>query len=214
MSLNKKDIQFSLIIGDSHIPRRAKGIPSPITDAISDFIGRNGKFQMVFCTGDIVQSNEFIEFLNSAIHTQPIMIVRGNMDFYEGSTNPNELKFHFEGFEELGIGLIHGHQISPRGDTSQLIEYAKKMRVNILISGHTHADFIIEKDNVLLLNPGSCVGAWSFIASGIPTFYILGIKRGKDDLIQIKIQSYKKLGAIEKTTTSFHYQDGVFNETV
>ena len=38
----------------------------------------------------------------------------------------------------LRIGLIHGHQVVPLGDTEALSAIARKMDVDILVSGGTH----------------------------------------------------------------------------
>ena len=92
------------------------------------------------------------------------------------------------------IGLTHGAQISPRGEQEQLENLAIKRNYNILISGHTHKEeiFLTEK-GVLLLNPGSVTGAWSFVASRLPSFIELKIiestKEINVDLIQIDKQS-------------------------
>lgn len=38
----------------------------------------------------------------------------------------------------LRIGLLHGHQVVPLGDTEALSAVARKMDVDVLISGGTH----------------------------------------------------------------------------
>jgi vacuolar protein sorting-associated protein 29 len=38
----------------------------------------------------------------------------------------------------LKIGLLHGHQVVPLGDTEALSAIARKMDVDVLISGATH----------------------------------------------------------------------------
>jgi vacuolar protein sorting-associated protein 29 len=38
----------------------------------------------------------------------------------------------------LRIGLLHGHQLVPLGDTDALSAVARKMDVDVLISGGTH----------------------------------------------------------------------------
>jgi putative phosphoesterase len=77
--------------------------------------------------------------------------------------------------DNLNVGLTHGHQVSPRGDRSQLELIAIEKRFNILISGHTHKEEIFLQKDILLLNPGSVTGAWSFIASDNPSFITLTI---------------------------------------
>lgn len=38
----------------------------------------------------------------------------------------------------LRVGLLHGHQVVPLGDTEALSAVARKMDVDVLISGGTH----------------------------------------------------------------------------
>jgi uncharacterized protein len=51
----------------------------------------------------------------------------------------------------LSIMVTHGHLI----DEDAMIKQAKKQKARIYISGHTHVPVLIEKDGVVLLNPGS-----------------------------------------------------------
>ena len=44
-----------LVIGDSHIPRRAKNIPIQICEALEKSV-LNGKFDYTFFTGDVVKA--------------------------------------------------------------------------------------------------------------------------------------------------------------
>ena len=81
------------------------------------------------------------------------------------------------------IGLTHGHQISPRGDHSQLETLAVKNNFNILISGHTHKEEVkLTVKGILLLNPGSATGAWSFVASQNPSFIVLQLNEKTGDI--------------------------------
>ena len=77
---------------------------------------------------------------------------------------------------EIRIGLTHGTQIKPRGDRTAAEHFAIQKGVQILIIGHSHkADVFLAPSGTLILNPGSCAGAWSFIASGIPSFIVLDV---------------------------------------
>ncbi|MHA1234446.1 MAG: YfcE family phosphodiesterase, partial [Promethearchaeota archaeon] len=84
--------------------------------------------------------------------------------------------------DNLSVGLTHGHQVSPRGDHSQLELIAIEKNFNILISGHTHKEEIFLQKDILLLNPGSATGAWSFIASGNPSFITISINEKTRDI--------------------------------
>jgi len=176
-----------LVIGDFHIPRRAKAIPVEI----DDFIETNS-FNWILCTGDLIHEN----IKQKLEQIAPMKIVIGNMD--PAFPHPDRELLEVDGWR---IGLIHGHIIYPRGDKEQLLEVAKRLNVHVLISGHTHSDFIHFQGGILLLNPGSAVGAWSFVASGIPSFMVLELsphqvivnlyKLVRDELTRI-IRKYEK----------------------
>jgi len=163
-----------LIIGDSHVPSRAPKIPDEICSKIKE-LTKLESFNYTFFTGDLIKYSELIDFLNSRT-TKDVFMVIGNMDYFEGNKNLpvyQELIVPFEK-ENLKIGLIHGAQIEPRGDRNQLEELAIEKGDHVLISGHTHKeDIFLTEKGILLLNPGSSTGAWSFIASGIPSFIVL-----------------------------------------
>ncbi|MFW9950406.1 MAG: YfcE family phosphodiesterase [Candidatus Thorarchaeota archaeon] len=174
-----------LIIGDAHIPRRAKEISPQIIDKLTQ-TSTDKLFEYTFFTGDLVNAEEFIQFLKLRTK-KDVFVVIGNMDYYEGNRNLptyQKLEYSLNKDNYLLIGLTHGHQISPRGDHSQLELLAVENGYNILISGHTHKEEIfLTKDGVLLLNPGSITGAWSFISSGIPSFMVLSISKEDQGII-------------------------------
>ncbi|MFB6076008.1 MAG: YfcE family phosphodiesterase [Candidatus Aenigmatarchaeota archaeon] len=130
-----------LIIGDMHIPGKAEKVPEKFLDEIE-------KADLVLCTGDFTNEETFKEIAKRAKKLHP---VRGNMDFME---LPSQDVVNADG---LRIGLIHGHQVE-RGNLEGLVEIANDMNVKILVSGHTHQPFKTEKDNILLLNPGTVTG--------------------------------------------------------
>ncbi|MHA1339978.1 MAG: YfcE family phosphodiesterase [Promethearchaeota archaeon] len=175
------------IIGDSHIPDRARDLPNGVKKYLDNLKQSNTKFDKVIFTGDLVQNKDFLKYLQSFALDEKLIIVEGNMDFFYQTNFPENQKFHFEDFPELRFGVIHGHQISPRGDFEKLSRLAVHLGVNILISGHTHKDFAVVKNNILLLNPGSCVGAWSFISSNIPSLMIAEINNINSHKTEIKI---------------------------
>lgn len=111
----------------------------------------------------------------------------GNMDYYYGNRNApiyQKLDIIFEDKDEMTLGLTHGTQINPRGDHSQLENLAIEKKYNIIVSGHTHKEEIFLTDKgILLINPGSVTGAWSFVASGIPSFIELNIIESAKEII-------------------------------
>jgi len=175
-----------LAIGDSHLPRRAKSVPDQIIKKLEQLVEIE-KFDYTFFTGDVVKAPKFMNLLN-LITKRTLFVVIGNMDYYGGNRDApayQGLNISMGNNDNLNIGLTHGHQVSPRGDRSQLELIAIEKRFNILISGHTHKEEIFLQKDILLLNPGSVTGAWSFIASGNPSFITLTIieKTGEINLV-------------------------------
>ena len=174
-----------LAIGDSHIPRRAKNIPVQICDMLEKSV-LHGKFDYSFFTGDVVKAPRFMSYLKKITKSE-VLVVVGNMDYYGGNQNApiyQQINLFLKNNKDLIIGLTHGHQISPRGDHSQLETLAIQNNFNILISGHTHKEEItLTKKNILLLNPGSVTGAWSFVASRNPSFIVLQINETTGTII-------------------------------
>ena len=184
-----------LCIGDSHIPNRAKELPEKIYDKL-DNITKEDLFDFTFFTGDVNKFPKLLDFLNLKTKKK-LYTVMGNMDYYYGNRNVpihKNLEISFKDNEKIILGLNHGAQIRPRGDHSQLEALAIEKNYNILVSGHTHKEeiFLTEK-GILLINPGSVTGAWSFVASGIPSFIELNVNESTKeisvDLIQIDKRS-------------------------
>ncbi len=151
-----------LVLGDTHIPNRAEWFPKKVDEFL-----KSRRFDVVACTGDLTDKSvlDYIENLG-----RRVFVVSGNMDHLH---LPERQTFKLE---DLRFGLIHGHQVYPRGDIRQLREIALDMGVDVLIHGHTHSADVHFKD-VLLLNPGSATGVWSGgRASLIPSFMILKVE--------------------------------------
>ncbi|MFW9823581.1 MAG: YfcE family phosphodiesterase [Candidatus Thorarchaeota archaeon] len=199
-----------LILGDSHIPEREREISSQIFEKLDD-LSKNSLFDYILFTGDIVNYPVFIEYLNSKTLNQ-MLIVMGNMDYYHGNrTAPlyQKLDIDFNDNDKITIGLTHGTKIRPRGDQVQLENFALEKNVNILVSGHTHKEEIYLTNNgILLINPGSITGAWSFVASRIPSFIELIINEMTKDIIIVLNQIKKQSREMIELKTLFSYQEG------
>ncbi len=201
-----------LVIGDSHIPRRAKSIPIQICDILEKSI-LNGKFDYTLFTGDVVNAPRFMEYLKRITKTE-LLVVVGNMDYYDGNQNAplyQRIEISLETKENFTIGVTHGHQINPRGDHAQLESLAIDNNYNILISGHTHKEEVfLTKDGVLLVNPGSVTGAWSFVASQNPSIIVL-ILNEKTGEINVFMRYYEiKSSELREKKFSFIFK----NETM
>ena len=204
-----------LVLGDSHIPEREKEILPEFYDKLDD-ISKNNLFDFTFFTGDVINYPELIGYLNSKSNTK-MHIVLGNMDYYYGNKNAplyQKLDINFEDNDKITIGMTHGTKIRPRGDHSQLENLAIEKSYNILISGHTHKEEIfLTGKGILLINPGSMTGAWSFIASRIPSFVELQINETTKEIIVILNQINKQSREINETKTRFLFQKNSIIQT-
>ncbi len=212
-----------LICGDTHIPRRATAIPPLLLQKMEEVHQSlpAQKFEEVLFTGDLVNDPNVLSPLKPFVDERGVEYVSGNMDYQIKPRPAQELVFlqTFDGqfAQGLKLGLIHGHQIQPRGDLENLTTYAKELEVNILVSGHTHADCceISEDKRILLLNPGSLTGAWSFLATGLPSFQTLILtfnpKQNSSDYIRCKISTYYlQEDEILHEEAHFSFQAGFF----
>ncbi len=79
---------------------------------------------------------------------------------------------------QFSIGVCHGHQLIPWGDTTALEMLQRQLGVDILITGHTHKLEIFDKNGVFYVNPGSATGAYSAIESQpVPSFVLMDIQQ-------------------------------------
>ena len=198
-----------LLIGDSHIPYRAKEISQSILNRLDD-LTTDQLFDYAFFTGDVIKAPDFIKFLERRTEKK-FFIVVGNMDYYYGNRNApiyQELKILFNNNDKLSIGLTHGAQIRPRGDHYQLEQLAIEKDNNILISGHTHKEEVyLTKKGITLINPGSVTGVWSFIASGIPSFSVIRINKQSGDIQVSLYQLNIKNDKITKLDSYFVFEN-------
>ncbi len=147
-----------LILGDTHIPERAEWLRKELVDFFE-----SESFDLVVLTGDLTSKS----VLNYFEKLGKVFAVRGNMDHLK---LPDYCEFKVFGFK---VGVVHGHQVYPRGNREMLSEIAKEKGVDILLSGHTHAVDVYFGEKILL-NPGSATGAWGGGGGSLkPSFMIL-----------------------------------------
>lgn len=154
-----------LVVGDLHIPHRASSVPAKFRKLLVP-----GKIQHILCTGNLCtkESVDYLKTLASDVH-----VVRG--DFDENLNYPEQKVVTVGNFR---IGLCHGHQVVPWGDTESLAMVQRQLDVDILISGHTHRFDAFEHENKFYINPGSITGAYSALDSNIiPSFVLLDIQQ-------------------------------------
>jgi len=167
--------ELVLVMGDTHIPHRATDIPSKFKRM---FIPN--KMQHVICTGNIghkQKTHEELRLLAPNVH-----IVSGDYDNLGTNYNP-EINFPETKVIEIGefrIGVIHGHQVVPWGNHAALSMTGRKLNVDILISGHTHQNEVVEYEGLFHINPGSITGAFSPMTAHVtPSFVLLAVQGPK-----------------------------------
>ncbi|GAA5961925.1 hypothetical protein JCM8115_001612 [Rhodotorula mucilaginosa] len=138
-----------LVIGDLHIPNRAHDLPSKFKKLLVP-----GKIGQILSTGNTTD-RETWDYLRSV--APDVRGVRGDWDDPSASLPPSMVVQH----GPLRIGVIHGHQVVPLGDAEMLAATARKMDVDVLISGGTHRFEAFESDGRFFLNPGSATGAFT-----------------------------------------------------
>ncbi|KAG1441992.1 hypothetical protein G6F56_011249 [Rhizopus delemar] len=138
-----------LAIGDLHIPYRSHGLPEKFKKLLVP-----GKIQRILCTGNLVDS-ETMAYLRKI--AGDMTVVRGEYD----SANLPQTKVVQEG--DFRIGIIHGHQVIPRGDAEALDMVARQLKVDVLLSGYTHHFEAYQFNDRFFINPGSATGAYSAI---------------------------------------------------
>lgn len=105
------------------------------------------KPERVFAMGDYTKDFEELSYLYSEI---PFEIVKGNCDFWDSHFSEEKIIF----LEGKRIFLTHGHLYGVKSSYDSLREMGRKMKCDIILFGHTHREFLEEKD-MILANPGA-----------------------------------------------------------
>jgi putative phosphoesterase len=138
-----------LIISDSH----------GRTDNIELLRGQIGKIDLIIHCGDGTSDFDYIRSFLGA----PITGVTGNCDMF--SQEPSRINLNLEG---KIIHIEHGNRIQFLPD-SELLEFARTNGYDVLLSGHTHVQKLLERDGRIVCNPGSI----SRPRDGFPSYCIL-----------------------------------------
>ncbi|KAI8060148.1 vacuolar protein sorting-associated protein 29-like protein [Gongronella butleri] len=181
---------LALVIGDLHIPHRAHDLPLKFKKLLVP-----GKIQQIICTGNLCDTETF-DYLKTI--AGDITMVKG--DFDENSNLP-QAKVLTIG--NLRIGVLHGHQVIPWGDTEALNITARQMDVDVLLSGQTHQFDAFEMNGRYFVNPGSATGAYSANpeTENIPSFVLMDIQGSNivtyvyrliDDEVRVEKLQYNK----------------------
>ena len=82
-------------------------------------------------------------------------MVKGDLD--EATLAEDEISKVQIGY--FKIGLVHGHQVVPVGNIESLGALARRLDVDILVTGHTGKVKTAEVEGRWIINPGSLTGS-------------------------------------------------------
>lgn len=172
-----------LVFGDTHIPTRRKSIPEPFYKHIEQ-----KEYDLALITGDLVREHDMRAALPKLPRT---FIVRGNMDYGLEHNVSEQIQL-----DKFKILLIHGTQLSPRGDLEDFIKILHHAGADVGIHGHTHVAAMDLYHDRLFLNPGTISGASGGSFGRVPaSFMELDVR---NDEIQVTLHYTD--WEIEKTT--------------
>ena len=128
------------VISDTHVPRRAHGIPEKVFEIFQDY-----KVQFIFHAGDLV---DMLVVDSLGQFGARVFACHGNMD-------PYIVRSQLPSVAEC---LVLNYQIAIIHDLHQFpVAHSKH---DVIISGHTHKARISKECNRLFINPGSPTDTW------------------------------------------------------
>jgi vacuolar protein sorting-associated protein 29 len=165
--------ELVLVVGDMFVPQRAPDIDPQFKQILIP-----NKLQHVLSLGNIGsrESYDWLRSLSNDFHG-----VKGDYD--EGDMPEKKLVT----IGEFKIGMIHGHQVLPWGDTDSLSCIARQLDCDIFISGNTHQIGVKVLDNKLYINPGSISGAFSDIVADPSPSFILMVLTGTEAIVYLYV---------------------------
>lgn len=88
------------------------------------------------------------------------VLIEGNCDKNSGLSTERVIEI-----EGKKIFLTHGHLFGVKGKKDKLIEYAKSLKCDVALYGHTHKCSVDKFETITLINPGTLSRTnpeWSF----------------------------------------------------
>ena len=129
------------VLSDTHIPRRAKAIPSIVLEGLKDV-------DLIIHAGDLLKDYVIYELQEIA----PVEAVAGNVDDEYVNSILGRRKIVSVG--DCRIGIVHGD-----GSSGTTFQRVKKTFINdnvdCVVFGHSHIPHNEKVNGVLYFNPGS-----------------------------------------------------------
>ena len=165
--------ELVLVVGDMFVPQRSQDIDPQFKTILIP-----NKLQHVLSLGNIGsrESYDWLKSLSNDFHS-----VKG--DFDEGDMPDKKVVT----IGEFKIGMIHGHQILPWGNTESLSSIQRQLDCDILLSGNTHEINVKVVDNKLYINPGSISGAFSNVVAVPSPSFVLMVLQGTEAIIYLYV---------------------------
>jgi len=128
------------LISDTHIPSRAKAIPSQVFEVFQEAI-------LILHTGDFTEHS----VLKDLERLAPVVAVSGNMDSPDLQEElPKMNSVNVDGWR---IGVTHS--LGVFHNLQRMKTAAEQNNFHVLVFGHTHRPFIKQEGNIWFINPGS-----------------------------------------------------------
>jgi len=128
------------VISDTHIPTRARKIPSKVLSTFDNV-------DLIVHAGDLVD----ISVVETLKRIAPVLAVYGNMDGPE--IRQRFPRLNSTRVLDWKIGVMHDP--GALFGSKKMREIAKDNSLHVLIYGHTHSPKIKWKEGTLFINPGS-----------------------------------------------------------
>ncbi len=126
-----------VVLADTHIPRRAKGLPEGLTPHLE-------AADLILHAGDLLVEDVLYELE----HYAPVRAVKGNVDGWDVRL-PETLEFEVGG---VPIAMVHDSGLK-KGRRDRMKKWFPGARV--VVFGHSHMPLLEDEDGLMLLNPGS-----------------------------------------------------------
>jgi vacuolar protein sorting-associated protein 29 len=175
--------ELVLLIGDLQIPTFARDLPDQFKELLN-----TDKIRTVLCTGN-VGNDEF----HNRLHMlgQHVHMMKKNSDAPIVTT-----------IGKFKVALASGLSVCPRGDKASLAALARRLDVDILVTGGTGKASIADVASRYLIDPGSATGVGKFGNPETPSFMLMAVQGDsavvyvyevKDDKLNVVMSEIRKL---------------------
>jgi uncharacterized protein len=128
---------LAVVLADTHIPRRAKGLPAGLTPHLESA-------DLILHAGDLLVEDVLYELESYA----PVRAVKGNVDGWDVRL-PEALQFEVG---DVPVAMVHDSG-PKKGRWGRMRRRFPGARV--VVFGHSHIPWLEDEDGLMLLNPGS-----------------------------------------------------------